>query len=124
GLASRKRIAGAIFQVELDISHPLAYGYQQALLPVFRNSNLIMEHPKQPFVTLAQYTPAPLLSGYTDKNLVNRLAHNAAIIAHNVGKGRVIATTEVLAFRGYWHGSAKLLANSLFFSKIFSAPYK
>ncbi|HCM45981.1 MAG TPA: hypothetical protein DIS98_00175 [Colwellia sp.] len=124
GLASRKRIAGAIFQVELDISHPLAYGYQQALLPVFRNSNLIMEHPKQPFVTLAQYTPAPLLSGYTDKNLVNRLAHNAAIIAHNVGKGRVIATTEVLAFRGYWHGSAKLLANSLFFSKVFSAPYK
>ena len=123
-LASRKRIAGAIFQVELDTSHPLAYGYQQSLLPVFRNSNLIMEQPQQPFVTLARYTPSPLLSGYTDKNLVNRLAHNAAIVAHNVGKGRVIATTEVLAFRGYWHGTAKLLANSLFFSKAFSTPYK
>ncbi|WP_019029287.1 M14 family zinc carboxypeptidase [Colwellia piezophila] len=123
-LASRKRIAGAIFQVELDTSHPLAYGYQQKLLPVFRNSNLIMEHPQQPFVTVARYTPKPLLSGYTDKNLVNRLAHNAAIVAHNVGKGRVIATTEVLAFRGYWYGSAKLLANSLFFSKVFSTPYK
>ncbi len=83
-----------------------------------------MEHPQQPFVTLAQYTPTPLLSGYTDKNLVNRLAHNAAIVAHNLGKGRVIATTEVLAFRGYWHGTAKLLANSLFFSNAFSAPYK
>jgi len=124
GLASRKRIAGAIFQVALDTSHPLAFGYQQSLLPMFRNSNLIMEHPQQPFVTLAKYTPAPLLSGYTDKNLVNRLAHNAAIVAHNLGKGRVIATTEVLSFRGYWHGSAKLLANSLFFSKAFSAPYK
>ncbi len=124
GLASRKRIAGAIFQVALDTSHPLAYGYQQSLLPMFRNSNLIMEHPQQPFVTLAQYTPTPLLSGYTDKNLVNRLAHNAAIVAHNLGKGRVIATTEVLAFRGYWHGTAKLLANSLFFSNAFSAPYK
>jgi len=123
-LASRKRIAGAIFQVSLDTSHPLAYGYQQSLLPLFRNSNLIMEHPQQPFVTIAKYTPTPLLSGYTDKNLVNRLAHNAAIIAHNVGKGRVIATTEVLTFRGYWHGSAKLLANSLFFSHAFSAPYK
>ena len=122
-LASRKRIAGAIFQVELDTSHPLAYGYQRSILPLFRNSNLIMEHPEQPFVTLAKYTPSPLLSGYTDKNLVNRLAHNAAIIAHNVGKGRVIATTEVLTFRGYWHGSAKILANSLFFSKAFSAPY-
>jgi hypothetical protein len=123
-LASRKRIAGAIFQVSLDTSHPLTFGYQQSLLPMFRNSNLIMEHPQQPFVTIAKYTPTPLLSGYTDKNLVNRLAHNAAIVAHNVGKGRVIATTEVLAFRGYWYGSAKLLANSLFFSKAFSAPYK
>jgi hypothetical protein len=123
-LASRKRIAGAIFQVKLDTSHPLAYGYESTLLPLFRNSNLIMEQPLQPFVTLAEYTPSPLLSGYTDKNLVNRLAHNAAIVAHNVGKGRVIATTEVLAFRGYWYGSAKLLANSLFFSKAFSAPYK
>ena len=121
-LASRKRIAGAIFQVELDTSHPLAYGYQQSLLPVFRNSNLIMEQAQPPFITLAQYTASPLLSGYTDKNLVNLLAHNAAIIAHNVGKGRVIATTEVLAFRGYWYGTAKLLANSLFFSKAFSTP--
>ena len=122
-LASRKRIAGAIFQVQLDISHPLAYGYQQNLLPLFRNSNLIMEQPQKPFVTVAKYTAEPLLSGFTDKNLVNRLAHNAAIIAHNVDKGRVIATTEVLSFRGYWHGSSKILANSLFFSKAFSAPY-
>jgi hypothetical protein len=122
-LASRKRIAGAIFEVTLDSSHPLVYGYQDSSLALFRNSNLIMEHPQVPFVTVAKYTPSPLLSGYTDQNLVNRLAHNAAIIAHNVGKGRVIATTEVLAFRGYWHGSAKLLANSLFFSKVFSAPY-
>jgi len=121
-LASRKRIAGAIFQVKLDTTHPLAYGYQSSLLPLFRNSNLIMEQPLKPFVTIAEYTPSPLLSGYTDKNLVNRLAHNAAIIAHNAGKGRVIATTEVLAFRGYWYGSAKLLANSLFFSKVFSTP--
>ncbi len=122
-LASRKRIAGAIFEVNLDTSHPLVYGFQDKSLPLFRNSNLIMEQPLTPFVTVAKYTPSPLLSGYTDKNLENLLAHNAAVIAHNVGRGRVIATTEVLAFRGYWHGSAKLLANSLFFSKTFSAPY-
>ncbi len=123
-LASRKRIAGAIFQTRLDISHPLAYGYHQQYLPLFRNSTLIMEQPNQPFITLAQYTPKPLLSGFTDNNLTNRLAHNAAIVAHNYGQGRVIASTEVLAFRGYWHGSAKLLANSIFFGKVFSSLAK
>jgi len=123
-LASRKRIAGAIFQTQLDTSHPLAYGYQQTNLPLFRNSTLIMEQPQQPFITVAKYSPSPLLSGFTDKNLENRLAHNAAIIAHNYGEGRIIATTDVLAFRGYWYGSARLLANSLFFAKAFSAPVK
>jgi len=121
-LAARKRIAGAIFNTKLDISHPLAFGYENDTLPLFRNSTLIMKTNQQPFITLAKYTPKPLLSGYTDKNLVNHLAHHAAMVAHNVGKGRVIATSDVLAFRGYWLGSAKLLANSLFFAKAFNAP--
>jgi len=121
-LAARKRIAGAIFQTELDLSHPLAYGYARTILPLFRNSTLIMEQFSHPFVTVAKYSEKPLMSGYSDQNLVNRLAHNAAVVAHNLGKGRVIASTDVLAFRGYWLGSAKLLANSLFFAKVFHTP--
>ena len=123
-LSARKRIAGAIFATELDTSHPLAFGYTDKNLPLFRNSTLIMNSGQQPFVTLAKYNAEPLLSGYTDKNLVNLLAHNSAIVAHNYGKGRVIASADVLAFRGYWLGSAKLLANSLFFAKAFNAPVK
>lgn len=123
-LSARKRIAGAIFETKLDISHPLAFGYNDTNLPLFRNSTLIMETGQQPFITVAKYTDTPLLSGYTDKNLVNRLAHNAAIVAHNYGEGRVIASSDVLAFRGYWLGSSKLLANSLFFAKAFSTKTK
>jgi hypothetical protein len=120
-LAGRKRIAGAIFQAELDTSHPLAYGYQYSELPVFRNSTVIMEQTVEPFISVAKYTKAPLLSGYTDKNLVNRLANNPTLVAHNVGKGRVIASTDDLVFRGYFLGSMKIIANSLFFAKAFSA---
>ena len=123
-LAGRKRIAGAIFESTIDISHPLAYGFEDNYLPLFRNSTLMMAKPEQPFVTLANYANDPLLSGYTDQNLVDQLSKSAAIIAHNVKKGRVIASADVLAFRGYWLGSAKLLANSLFFSKAFNAPIK
>jgi len=119
-LAGRKRIAGAIFETIIDTSHPLGYGYTHDTLPLFRNSTLIMDKPSLPFVTFAQYSQEPLLSGHTDRNLVNRIANNAAIAAHDLGKGRVIATSDNLAFRGYWLGSAKLLANSLFFAKAFS----
>jgi hypothetical protein len=121
-LAGRKRIAGAIYQVHLDTSHPLAYGYNEKELPLFRNSTLIMEMPSKPFITVAQYSPSPLLSGYTDRNLVNSIANNAALIGHDLGLGKVIATSDNLVFRGYWHGTAKLLANSLFFAHAFAAP--
>jgi len=121
-LAGRKRIAGAIFESTLDISHPLAYGYTDKYLPLFRNSTLIMQHTSKPFLSVANYSATPLLSGYADKNMVNRLAHTSAIVAHNRGRGRVIASSDNLAFRGYWLGSSKLLANSLFFAKAFSTP--
>lgn len=123
-LSARKRIAGAIFDTKIDLSHPLTFGYNNTNLPLFRNSTLIMEAGQQPFITVAKYTASPLLSGYTDQNLVNRLAHNAALVAHNYGKGRVIASSDVLAFRGYWLGSSKLLANSLFFAKAFNTQIK
>jgi hypothetical protein len=121
-LAGRKRIAGAIFQSVLDTSHPLAYGYTDSNLPLFRNSTLIMQHTTKPFLSLANYSAAPLMSGYADQNMVNRIAHTSAIVAHNRGRGRVIASSDNLTFRGYWLGSAKLLANSLFFAKAFSTP--
>ena len=123
-LSARKRIAGAIFDTKIDLSHPLTFGYNNTNLPLFRNSTLIMETGQQPFITVAKYTASPLLSGYTDQNLVNRLAHNAALVAHNYGQGRVIASSDVLAFRGYWLGSSKLLANSLFFAKAFNTQIK
>jgi hypothetical protein len=121
-LAGRKRIAGAIFESVLDISHPLAYGYTDNRLPLFRNSTLIMQHNSKPFVSVANYSTRPLMSGYADKNMVNRVANTSVIVAHNYGKGRVIASSDNLAFRGYWLGSSKLIANSLFFAKAFNTP--
>jgi hypothetical protein len=119
-LAARKRIAGAIFESTLDTSHPLAYGYTDSRLPLFRNSTLIMQHITKPFISVANYSSRPLMSGYADKNMVNRVANTAVVVAHNHGEGRIIASTDNLAFRGYWLGSSKLIANSLFFAKAFS----
>ena len=121
-LRGQKLIRGSIFESTLDLSHPLAYGYNREDLPVFRNSTLMMETPSFPFSSVSKYTDSPLLSGYADKRLIHEFAGNSAIVAHNFNKGRVIATTDVMAFRGYWYGSAKILANSLFFAKAFDVP--
>jgi len=83
---------------------------------------LIMQHSSKPFMSIAQYSALPLMSGYADKNMIQRVANTTAVVAHNYGKGRVIASSDNLAFRGYWLGSSKLIANSLFFAKAFSTP--
>lgn len=117
-LLSKQQITGAIFNTRLDLSHPLTFGYQKATLPVFRDSSLILEKTMLPFAEVIKYTKAPLLSGYTDNLMLERIEKETVLVAHNLGKGRVIASTDNLLFRGYWHGSAKIFINSLFFAKL------
>ncbi|WP_409574606.1 M14 family metallopeptidase [Thalassomonas sp. M1454] len=120
-LAAKKRIAGAIYNTQIDNTHPLTYGYKGETLPVFKNSTLIMEKPSKPFMMVAQFTDSPLLSGYSAEEIQETVGNNAAIIAHNVGKGRIVASSENLVFRGYWYGTSKIVANALFFSQTFSS---
>ncbi|WP_371187869.1 M14 family zinc carboxypeptidase [Thalassotalea maritima] len=120
-LHAEKLIAGTIFETEIDLSHPLAYGYNKPDLAIFKNSTDIITLPATPFVTVNRYQSDPLMSGYAAPQLVDLVAGNASIIAHDVGRGRVIASDANLVFRGYWPGTAKIIANSLFFSKVFSA---
>lgn len=120
-LAAQKRIAGAIFKTQLDTSHPLAYGYHNDELAIFKNNTVMMEKPSTPFINIASYSSEPLLSGYSAPEMSDLVANNSAIMSHNVGKGKIIASTENLVFRGYWQGTSKIVANALFFSSSYSA---
>ena len=115
-LEGKQRIAGAVFQVALDVSHPLAFGYQDTLLPMFRNHTNVMMLPVKPFVTVGTYSDNALLAGYTSDELQELISGSAAIVAHRLGKGRVIGFTDNLNFRGYWYGTSRLLSNAIFMS--------
>ncbi|MFT4993587.1 MAG: hypothetical protein ACI965_000607 [Paraglaciecola sp.] len=120
--AAKQRIAGAVFNTQLDLSHPLAFGYTRSTLPVFRNSQVIMRRPESPFLTVARYSESPLLAGYAADELQDLIANSAAVIAHNYGKGKVIAFSDNVNFRGYWRGTSRLLSNALFMSGFINAP--
>lgn len=109
-------IGGAIFQVQVDRTHPLAYGYENATLPVFRRGTTFLEPPPNPYATPLIYTRLPLLAGYiSDQNLVT-LKNSASAIAGQLGNGQVIVFTDNPSFRAYFYGTQKLLANALFFA--------
>ncbi|MBQ4834331.1 peptidase M14 [Pseudoalteromonas sp. MMG010] len=120
-LAGRQRIAGAIFNTDVDLTHPLTYSIKRDTLPVFKNSTWLLQASQAPFVNVLTYTNKPLLAGFSDKVNVDQIAGEAELIAHSYGRGSVIAMTDNPVFRGYWYGTSRLLSNALFFGHTFRA---
>jgi len=119
-LAGKQRIAGAIYQAELDLSHPLTFGIVRTALPVFKNSIMLLQPSNMPFVNVAVYSEKPQLAGYTASEYIPRISLSAALLAHNLGQGRVIGMTDNPVFRGYFYGSSRLLVNALYLGTSFS----
>lgn len=115
-------IGGAIFSGDLDISHPLGFGYSHREIALAKNTETVMERPQNPYATVIAYGTPPLKSGYT--SLANRdaLEGTAALIADRKGSGSVILFADDPNFRAIWYGTNKLFLNALFFSKAFERP--
>ncbi|MFW6348496.1 MAG: zinc carboxypeptidase, partial [Cyclonatronaceae bacterium] len=113
-------IGGSIFEVSLDNTHPLTYGYQNETLSVFRNSTIFMEAPENPYAAPLRYTENPLVSGYVSEENLAALPGTASIIVGGRGSGRIIMMADNPNFRAFWFGTNKLFANSLFFGRTIS----
>tara|TARA_R110000850_G_scaffold218852_3_gene344489 strand:+ start:89512 stop:92025 length:2514 start_codon:yes stop_codon:yes gene_type:complete len=112
-----KGIGGAIFETKIDRSHPVAFGYKNSTLPLFKNSTLILEADDQSFNNPIQFTASPLLSGYIHKSTLEELGNSSAFKAERFGSGKVILFTENTNFRAFWFGTNKLLMNAIFFGE-------
>jgi hypothetical protein len=110
-------IGGAIFQTEIDLTHPLAYGYHNVNIPIFRRGTQFFTPSDNVISTPLKYTNDALLSGYISENNLETLNNSASILVGGVGKGRVIGFVDNTNFRAFWYGTNKLFANALFFGQ-------
>lgn len=117
-----KLIGGSIYRTDLDISHPLGFGYRDRELMVYRNSNILMNPAENPYSTVALYTENPLVSGYISKGNLEKIPGTASILVHSLGAGRIISFTDNPNFRGTWWGTNKLFFNALFFGPLIEVP--
>ena len=113
-----RQISGAIFAALLDRTHPLGFGYRDDRLAVFRDHRLFMKPSSNPYATVAQYAPQPLLSGYVTAPHLAQLGGSAAVIAERSGRGAVVLLVDNPNFRSFWYGTNKLLFNALFFGPL------
>jgi hypothetical protein len=117
-----KQIGGSIFQVDLDLTNPIGFGFNEKKVSIYRNGRTFLQPSKSPFNTVAQYTANPLIGGYIHKSDIKRVANSAAILFSGEGQGRVILFSDNPNFRGTWYGTNKLFLNALFFGSLVSLP--
>ena len=114
-----QRIGGAIFEVELDNTHPIGYGYNKKA-PVFRRGDTFFDLSKSSAANVARYTNTPLLSGYISEEKLMEIKDTASIIAKRQGSGHVVLFADNPSFRAFWYGSNGLLLNAVFFGQALS----
>ena len=119
----RERIGGAIFEVDLDITHPLGFGYRASKLPVYKNNLVFLAPSKNPYATVAKYSENPHIDGFiSENNLEKFLKPSASILVSAIGKGRVVLFADNPNFRGAWYGTNKLFLNALFLGGEINIP--
>tara|TARA_B100000424_G_scaffold48344_1_gene33805 strand:- start:2138 stop:2758 length:621 start_codon:yes stop_codon:yes gene_type:complete len=117
-VSGAQRIGGAIFNVELDNTHPVAYGYGKTH-PIFRRGTAFFKLSDAPAANVGRYTSSPLISGYISEEKLDEMKNTASIISKKQDSGRIIMFADNPAFRAFWYGTHGLLMNAILFGKAF-----
>lgn len=120
---SEVSISGALFETQVDITHPLAFGYRDTMLAVHRIGTDAFAPSDNPFALPVRYAGRdPILSGYASEENREMLAGAGMMHAERRGGGSVILFADNPVFRAYMKGSARLVTNALFFGDDFRNP--
>jgi hypothetical protein len=111
-------VRGVILEGDIDITHPLGYGYSDNELPMFRTNNRFMLRSSDPYSTPIAYSEQALLSGYMSAENQELARESASVIVESKGKGALVLSLDDPAFRAFWWGSQRVLINSVFFGEL------
>jgi hypothetical protein len=115
------RIPGTLYVSDLDITHPLGFGYTRRDLPSHRGTSIVLETPDDRYASVAVYKEDPLLSGYSSAASLEKVAGTPMLVAERMGLGSVILFADNPNFRAITYGTNKLFLNALFFGTVFEA---
>ena len=110
-------IGGSIFEVRLDPTHPVAYGYDETVA-VFRSGTTFYDPSTAPGASVGTYTETPRLSGYVSEEQLDQARGAASIEAHEQGSGQVVLFMDNPNFRAFWYGTNGLFLNAVFFGQL------
>ncbi|MFT3933434.1 MAG: M14 family metallopeptidase [Chitinophagaceae bacterium] len=105
-------IPGSIFKVELDNSHPLAFGYTDNYFTLKQDEN-IYEFLKDGW-NVGIVKKDNYISGFTGNKLKEKLKDGTLFGTIDMGQGNVIFLADDPMFRSFWENGKLLFCNAVF----------
>lgn len=106
-------IAGSIYKVQMDNTHPLTFGEGASHFIIKRNKSTYPLLEKG--WTVGTFGKNSLISGFVGHKLKKEIPNTLAIGNEKYGQGSLIYFSDSPVFRGFWHGSMLLMSNAVFF---------
>jgi hypothetical protein len=119
----REKLGGVFLKGNLDLTHPLNFGYINPSVSLYKNNLVWLAPSKNPYGTPVKYDGDPHIDGYISKTIRKEfLPKSAAVIVSSVGKGRVVMFADNPNFRGTAYGTNRMFLNAIFLGNHITVP--
>jgi hypothetical protein len=111
-------VGGLILEGQLDLSHPIAFGYESETIRIFKDNSIFLDYTENPYTMPLVYLPNTekvIVSGYLSNTNKAKLQNSVSIISTTIGQGKFVAFADNPNFRAFWYGTNRLFINSIFF---------
>ncbi len=105
-------IPGSIFKVEMDNTHPLAFGYTDTYYTLKQDDN-IYEFLKDGW-NVGVIRKDNYISGFTGSKLKEKLKDGTLFGVMEMGRGNVVFLADDVMFRSFWENGKLLFCNAVF----------
>ena len=109
----KEQIGGVILNSIIDLSHPLAFGYENNTLPLYKNNSIWLKPSKNNYSSVVRYSENSLIDGFLSENNKAKIKESVSLVVSRVGRGIAVMFADNPNFRGAWYGTNRLFLNAI-----------
>jgi Zinc carboxypeptidase len=106
---------GSIYRVELDNTHPLAFGYPNYYYTLKQDDNIYEFFAPETGWNVGVIKKEAQMAGFVGTKLKDRLKDGLLFGAQDMGNGSIVYITDDVLFRSFWENGKLMLCNAVFF---------
>lgn len=107
-------IPGSIYKVELDNTHPLAFGYSKTYYTL-KQDDIMFDFLKPGGWNVGVIKKDNQVAGYVGSRLKNKIQDGVLFGVQDMGNGAIAFMADDVLFRSFWENGKLMLCNAVFF---------